>query len=164
MILDENLVDVYILPLIRLTRNQFVGYFKYAKLTKKNNQVAVVLTGSVDIDTEHPQYITDFDSPNGDTVVLYSIPEEFSDDIELFKEGKFSKMSRKTKAIILKYSGLAKGRTIDGMQITDIRLLGLSDSKKMKTTISTALRWTVPMNGEILILKNKQSIYLDENY
>lgn len=163
MKLNENLVDVYILPLLRLNRQSFQGYFLEAKLTKNLDKVAVILRGGCEIDMDHPFYETDFDESESDkTIVLYRIPLEVQDDVRVFSTGKYSRMSKKSKLDIIKYSGLTKNKTIDGLQITDIRLLGLSDNSKMKRFISGSLMIPTPVNGEVII--NNGDIYISENF
>jgi len=104
----------------------------------------------------HPQ----FESKvfiHGYHYIVFKIPVKWAPDVELFSQGKYSKMSEHAKDTIMTYSGLSsKRRTADGKIITDMKLLALSRNPMMmemwKSILYTSKsRSTADVEGEKML-------------
>jgi hypothetical protein len=85
----------------------------------------------------HPQYIEDYD-PNSETVMfVFSIPDEFNDDYNLFKKGKYSHFSTKLKHAIL------------GSQTSGINFEILTRSKARKERLESHLEVKIDPSAEL---------------
>jgi len=103
----ENYANYLILPLIGLSRFSFGDQNFVNAYVTVNGKIAVVVWNK-DWGTEywkHPNYLTDVDVADG-TCILYSSPVKFQDDISLFLDSKFSRMSDEAKQLIYQFSGL----------------------------------------------------------
>lgn len=157
----DNLVTSYILPLININFRTFGFHFKDSKILRSQDAVIVYLyPGCKEPYWENPYYQNDYDIDNT-THVIFSLPEECKEDIALFCEGKYSKMSQKTKEKIYKGSGLLYNKQIDKLVVTDIRLLALTKSPILKEWIRENYKLRIGENLELLRLTNKDIIYAD---
>jgi hypothetical protein len=61
----------------------------------------------------HPYYVRDYDYPEEKQVVfVFDVPEEFTKDYNLFKEGSYSQFSEEYKQQILRFWGIKKENNI----------------------------------------------------
>jgi len=131
----ENLCTYFVLPLLKLNKLRFVAETNfidsYLSRDCLNIYVKVVDTKFFEHRmVMHPQYQGIWEDMEGKKYVQYSIPLKWKADIQLFIEGKFSKMSESAKEMIRINSGLLfrERRESDNMIITDVRLLALERS------------------------------------
>lgn len=155
----ESIVGYYILPLLGINRKTFGSYFKDAKILSSKDAVIVELyKGCKEPFWENKFYQTDY-TVDSSTFAIFSLPEEFNDDIGLFCEGKYSQMSQLAKNKIYKHSGLYYNKQIDNLIVTDMKLLALSKSPILRNYIQDIFKVRIGKNLELLQLKDKNSIY-----
>lgn len=124
----DNLCTYFVLPLLRLNKFSFMGSnFINAYLTKDSKYVAVQVYDTVLITqmvSTHPGY-QKTELRDGFFYFIFLIAPKWRHDVDLFKEGKFSKMSKAAREIIYQWSGLDYKKQ-DGHKVhTDMRLLAL---------------------------------------
>ena len=156
----ESIVGYYILPLLGINKKTFGVYFKDAKLLPSKDAVVVELyKGCKEPFWENKFYQTDY-TIDSTTFAIFSLPEEFKEDINLFCEGKYSQMSQLAKSKIYKHSGLYYNKQIDNLVVTDMKLLALSKSPILRNHIQDTFKIRIGKNVELLRLKDKNSIYI----
>jgi len=104
----ENYANYLILPLLGLSRFSYgdKDNLVNAYVTVNGKIAVVVQNRGFGIDYwKHPNYLTDLDAGEG-TCILYNCPARFQDDIALFLDSKFSRMSDEAKQLIYQFSGL----------------------------------------------------------
>lgn len=159
----ESLVAYYLLPLLKISYRKFGAYFLDAKLTRDLSGIVVILAhGCKDPYWEHENYQNDYDT-NLHTIVLFSIPDEFKSDVELFSNGKYSKISDLAKGLIYKHSGLYYNKQIDNKIVTDKVLLALTKNKVLEEWILREYGIKKGKNSEFIKLENKEIIYFNGN-
>lgn len=96
----QNLVTYFILPLLQLNKSSFgADNFINSYLDKEgyvviNTEKPVLVTNEV---YNNKLYITDYERENKSIAYVFTIPEEYKSDIDLFNEGKYSELSAKAK-------------------------------------------------------------------
>ena len=81
--------------------------------------------------------------------IVYSIPQKWSNDVTLFMEGKFSKMSQAAKDAIMRFSGLGYKERKGDEVLTDGRLLALDKHPVLKKMWENELSSHTPyINGK----------------
>lgn len=127
----ENLCTYFVLPLLKLSKVSFVkSNFIDCFITRDGRIIAVAVYMSNLLSRKVysvSEYLgTIMHEASGHWYVLFETPRRWARDIELFREGKFSKMSENAKEYIRTYSGLEFRKTTrQGKHITDGRLLAL---------------------------------------
>lgn len=104
----ENYANYLILPLLGLSRFSYgdKDNLVNAYVTVNGKIAAVILDKEFGVEYwRHPNYLTDIDVEEG-TCILYSCPAKFQDDVALFLDSKFSRMSEEAKQLIYQFSGL----------------------------------------------------------
>ena len=155
----ESLVGYYLLPLLGLSKNTFGQFYQDAKITRDRDAIVVYLyPGCKEPFWENENYQTDY---TVDRVVyaVFAIPKEWKEDIDLFCEGKYSRMSELAKSKIYKSSGLTYNKQIDKFIVTDMRLLALTRSPILKQWMRENYKIISGANVECIRLKNKDIIY-----
>jgi len=132
---DDNLVTYFVLPLVGASINTFgkVAY-KTAYINKNGTEVYVELRKPMISRT----YAASYNYKNtvvifGVTFIVYDIPPQYYPDIELFKKGLYSKMSKETKRKIYAGSGLPYNQTMEDFTVTHPILHCLASTKRMQT-------------------------------
>lgn len=155
----DSLVTFYILPLLKINFRTFGYHFKTSLLFRTKDAIQVELfPGCKEKYWEHENYQSDY-IRDGVVYVIFSIPSEFKEDVEIFCKGNYSQMSQKTKKIIYEYSGLYHNKQIDNLVVTDTRLLALTKSPVLKEWILKTYRLKYGENVELIRLNDKDSIY-----
>lgn len=100
---EATLCTYYVLPLLKCSRYSFV-YFKDCYLLNTSELlVKCAVIDDVDKYTHMPHYVTSY--VYDDVLhILFKIPEEFEKDVQLFLDGKYSKLSETAKHHIKTYS------------------------------------------------------------
>lgn len=167
---EENLCTHFILPLIKLNKFSFISsnfvncYINREKtlLFVQVLDLALIPRKSTDL---HPAFFNVFKS---DTIVIvFRLPNMWNQDVQLFIEGKYSKMSEPAKECIRKYSGLAyKRKQRNKPRTTDLRLLALERHTLLKnmwekelTNITGTQRSVVvlPDDAELLSIPGEET-------
>lgn len=121
----ENYANYLILPLLGLSRLSF-GSLKNlvnAYVTVNGKIAVVVHDKHFEIEYwKHPNYLTDMDFMEG-TMILYSCPNKFRDDMGHFLGSKFSLMSTGAKQLIWQFSGLHRNFPMTNKTLFSSRLI-----------------------------------------
>jgi hypothetical protein len=163
----DNLVNYHILPLLGMNKASFGEQnFINAYLSKKKDYIIVELK---EIDEKlitalekHVNYATDIVDDNR-TLVLFTIPDQFKQDVDKFTEGKYSEFSPEAKAIVRKYSGLkykvrVKADKGDAV-ITHAFLRALDKDADMRKEMEKFLGVKIAEELELLESPNEQNYY-----
>ena len=161
-LLDENkesIVAYYILPLVDMSFKAFNSFYVNCKLSRNHKEVIVYLIPLCPEEFwKNESYKLDYTS-NLTTYAVFTIPEEFSSDVKLFVEGKYSKMSSKAKDKIYKHSGLHFNKKMGEIVVTDMKLIALTKHKALRSYLIDNQMLLLCDNGEFIKLKNKDIIY-----
>lgn len=158
---NESLVAYYILPAVMMSYRAFGPYFKSAHIDRDHTAVMVTLVRGCKEEYWKNQFFQlDYDK-NGCTYAVFRIPDSLRKDLDLFAEGKYSKMSDALKKRIYKHSGLLYNKQIDNLIVTDKRLLALTKSPILKQWVEETYKVKKGKNSEFIKLVNKESIYYD---
>lgn len=153
---SHNKSVYYILPLIGLSKFSFGGgdNFVNSYVSYNGKVIAVIKEKELALEfIEHAFYCTDFHVPDTEyTAIVFTIPKEFEEDLSLFLEGKYSKMSEASKSMILKYSGLPYRNTVPGSPavVTHKLLMVLDKNNSLKTWMENLMEITIDADQELL--------------
>ena len=112
-----NLATYYVLPLVELSENSFGdaeetittdSNFINCYLTRENH-IAVKVESSDRVPISifsSPYYFTDFDTSEG-YFIIFRVSTSYKEDLEKFRNGKYSTLSTNAKARISIYTGLS---------------------------------------------------------
>jgi len=161
----ENLCTHFILPLLKLNRFSFLsGNFINCYLSTSRKEIIVQVGDRMLVSRKaftHPNY--QLDIWNGSSLyIIYTIPTKWSTDVNLFCEGKFSKLSKAAKSYIKQFSGLP-WECYDGKCIvTDGRLLALEKHEVLKQMWERELSLErspviLPEDSELLSIPSEDS-------
>ena len=130
-----NLCTHFILPLLKLSKTSFHSPgFLNCYLTVDRTRVYVLIVQHVFLSRKilaHKQYAGTYRCPDG-YFVVFKVPGRWASDVNLFCEGRFSKMSRKAREYIIRYSGLDYRKKEGKRVVTDGRLLALERPEIVK--------------------------------
>lgn len=137
---NVNLCTWYLLPITGLTRFSFDGLFINSYLEKNRLWIIVqvpdvnLVPGSI-----RSHAIREWSNGHGG-FLAYELTSYWTDDVQLYVEGKYSQFSDALKALIVECSGLHY-REIDteGKIITDVRLMVLDSQKEMRVYLAEEL-------------------------
>ena len=96
----QNLVTYFILPLLQLNKSSFGAdnfinsYLDVNGYLVVNTSKPILVTNTV---YNSKYYITDYERDDKSIAYVFAIPEEYSNDIKLFTEGRYSELSAKAK-------------------------------------------------------------------
>lgn len=162
-----NLCTYYILPLIRLNRGSFVfpDNFVDSFINGERTSIVVHVREIYDIIEElqrHPKYIGIYTDAEQRRFIRYKIPVVFADDVDLFCDGKFSRMSDKAKKMIIRYSGLPYKYPVVNGTISDLRLQALDRARPLRDMWQYHLDLNHSINEEMDLLdKPGPTSYID---
>ena len=96
----KNKAIYFILPMLQLNKSSFgADNFITCYLDKSGYIVVNTKYEVTENILAHKNYITDYQGKDG-TMIVFSIPEEFTNDVPLFVSGKYSQLSSKLKVLI----------------------------------------------------------------
>jgi hypothetical protein len=131
----KNLSTFFVLPLLKLNKFRFgESNFVDTYLSTDSKFIVVKVLEKLFLAqslTMHPNFVELRDCTEH-SLLIYAIPKEFEDDVELFRQGAYSLFSKEAKYKIRRYSGLISKQIIDGIPHTDPRLLALDKDKALK--------------------------------
>lgn len=131
-----NMCTWYILPLIYLNKASFgEGNFVESFVNQSGSTltVEVIMLDICHKDClESPHLMRKLDRPKEHAFLWYYVPSRWRADFDLFKAGKYSKLSSAAKHRISEYSGLFSGQYADGYQASDARLQALDRSPQLR--------------------------------
>lgn len=125
-----NLCTYYILPLLKINKSFFFNENNFIDSFLSYNQKYIVVQVWYPLFVEHriethPLFKGTYSNINGDIFLVFYLPEQFDEDIRLYCEGSYSKMSLKAKKYIRQYSGLMYKERLYNSIVTDLRLQAL---------------------------------------
>lgn len=133
---SENLCTYYILPLSKLSKVDFSSAgFVNCYITQDFKRIAVRIMEPLLLNKnlmDHPDFSAIY-RDNNTFLVMFRIRPNWKDDVRLFMEGKFSKMTNRAKDTIVRFSGLAYESKKNGKVVTDCRLLALEKHESLKS-------------------------------
>lgn len=127
---QENLCTHYILPLLKLSKFSFnsAGFIN-CFLTTDLKKVVVKVADKILLSRTifcHPDFCGLYLDDDDMFLLVFTIRGKWGKDLELFKEGKYSQLSKQAKEYIIRYSRLANRIKVHGKAPrTDGRLLAL---------------------------------------
>ena len=155
----ESLVTYYILPLVKLSYKAFGKHFVTCRISENLKEVVVYLMPFCEEEYwRNPNFKTDY-TKDLTTYAIFTLPEEFTEDIKLFSEGKYSKMSDKAKEVIYKHSGLHYNKKCGEHIVTDMKLLALSKHKVLRSWLIDNQKLRLCDKNEFIQLENPDIIY-----
>lgn len=162
----ENLCTYFILSLLKLNKFKFIGEenFVDSYLSTDGLNIFVHLKNVDFFEAKEyalPNSDKILEDQTGNAYVKFAIPDKWFCDIRIFLQGKFSKMSTDAKDRIRKYSGLPYRVIVNGVKVTDIRLLALEKSKNARKFWEEYLDCHLDENQELLSIPNEK-IFIDE--
>lgn len=165
----ENLCTHFVLPLLRLNKFSFLasnflncylsveGHFIVAHVVEGHLLSRKVFKNSYYYRTCRKRGISGI-------YLVYRVPPEWHRDIDLFMQGKFSRMSDKAKETIIRYSSLPYQEKEGGRTVTDGRLLALDKHPLLKQMWERAIHDPESKREEQQIPDELLSIPGDESY
>ena len=149
----DNLVTYYMLPLIRLNKKTFGRKFVNSYISKDGLKLYVELKAPLtapELYTTNKSYVTEV-LIGSHIFILFAIPSMYIPDALLFIEGKYSQMSKITKALIYTGSGLMYNKSTDDFKISHPLLQALAKSNAIKDYLEDYLGVRrLPENAEYL--------------
>jgi hypothetical protein len=169
----DNLCTYFVLPLVKLNKFRFTSESNFINCYVSVDR-SKVLVNVYDIRLLlhqlhlHPNFegvYTAGDSTTPIWLIAYNIPTMFADDIKLFQEGKFSKMSIEAKKSIVTYSGLPYNELVDDgedgpTEVIDVRLLALEKSDYLRRLWESYLNMAIDKDNELLSIP-KDNTYIE---
>ena len=163
----ENLCTYFVLPLLQIGKSRFAdeSNFLDSYLTPDLQSILVSVAETTFFKARmenHPQYLATWSDKSGGEYIQYSIPARWANDVLVFSEGKYSRMSVEAKEMIQKYSELQYRvrRSADNVPITDIRLLALDRSIAVRELWEHYYDVCIPEQQELLSGVDERS-YID---
>jgi hypothetical protein len=146
----DSLVNYYVMPLLKMNKHSFGGD-KYFDNSYLNDKGLVVVVGQ-DCPVrywEFDYFKTDF-TKDGKIIILFKIPEHFHQDILLFTEGLYSKMSNFAKRLIYSNSGLFYKKKLGDVVVTSKILLVLTKSQILRDWMKEEYNLDIAEDAELL--------------
>lgn len=160
---QHNLCTYYLLPLIGINKLSFgVSInFRNCYANPDGTELYVTVYYTLSSLSNHPNLIRTEGKP-GAPVYVFSLPEKWQDDFQLFKRGQYSKFNDDAKDLILNQSGLRyKAINPNGLPTTDIRLLAIeadpSRRSILRAKLSEYLEVPIAEDAELLDAPNAGS-------
>ncbi len=159
---SDNLCNIYILPLLNLTRNSFGerSNFVNSYLSNDRKHLIVEVKKLYSHIFDHSQYVTDMTS--GDkTYVVFSIPSQYEDTVKKFVEGKYSQFDPNVKHIIKTRSGLKYKLPVANNKVSTAReLLALDKDPDLRNTLERELDVKISADAELMSIPSEDN-FLD---
>lgn len=99
----QNLVTYFILPMLQLNKSSFSADNFINSYLDKDGYLIVNTKDEIQVNNtiyNHEYYITDYTKDDGTVMYVFAIPKDYADDMQLFIDGKYSKLSTKLKVEI----------------------------------------------------------------
>ena len=149
---EDNFCNYYILPLLKIGKNDFgTGFINsYVDIDKKQLLVKTAKRTSINFKYwEHSDFVTDY-TVNNHLHIVFMLPIMFHTDVKKFIKGKYSEFSKEAKDLIKKYSGLHSNVKVRGnKKESDFRILILNRHIKLKQELEKVYGFNIPANQEL---------------
>jgi hypothetical protein len=136
----ESLVTYYILPLVGVNKLTFGRSFKASYISKDGNNVYVELSKNMHTPVYKANYNYVTELMHGTTkFIMFSIPIDYSMDIEHFMNGAYSKFQSSTKKKLYTTSSLPYNATMGSFSVSSPVLQALDKTKTLRSWIESSL-------------------------
>lgn len=159
----HNLCTYYLLPLIGINKLSFgvLVNFRNCYVNPQGTELYVKCYYLSTTLKSNPHLIRTEGKP-GSPLYVFSLPDKWQSDFQLYKRGKYSQFSQEAKDLIRHQSGLRyKAINDDGFPSTDIRLLAIeSDPARrniLRMKLSGYLEVPIDENAELLDAPSERS-------
>lgn len=143
----HNLCTYFILPLLDLNKDSYKGFVNC--FLSYNGKVIVKLDNKPESSYWlHPEYVTDY-TLDGYTYIIYSIPPQHLQELNLFLEGRYSEYPAASKKIIYRNSGLEFNKNVGDQIITHNLLLVMAKHPNLRAHLEKELEVMLPKSGEL---------------
>lgn len=158
---STNICWAYILPLVNLDKWSF-GHDNFVNCYVSSEGKYVVVESKAPFTTigiRNNKFRFDF-TKKGLFVGVFEVPEEFIDDIQRFREGRFSEFSSLAKAAIKKkYSSLYKQPIANGKYESQVEFLALDKDKELRAAIEKFFETKLPADAELMSIPGEECFY-----
>lgn len=162
----NDLCNCYILPLLNLNKTSFGGVSNFINswLSKDLEHVVVEVKEVLTSPETHEDYVTDFKTDRGNTLIVYKLQPHWKPTAIKFKEGAYSQFSKEAKDRIKHKSGLNyKKRTDDPKYTRTAReLLALDKDPDLRELIEAemaAIGVKLPKDAELISSPYEEDFY-----
>jgi len=147
---SNNLCSIYLLPLVGCNSNSFgIGNFVNSYLSETNEYLVVKLKQINSVIKLNPNYKFNYSQDNAVSVV-YEIPKQHQEAVQLFREGKYSKFPEESKQIIRINSKLIyKFKLPNGLHKSAPELLVLDKDPTLRQLLEKELECKLPKDAEL---------------
>lgn len=166
----HNKCTYYLLPLIGINKFSFgvTINFRNCYANPDGSELYVTVYYTLTSLKDHPNLLRIEGKP-GAPVYVFSLPEQWKADFQLYKLGKYSKFSTDAKDLIRNQSGLRyKAVNSGGIITTDIRLLAIeADADRrdiLRKKLSEYLDCTIPADAELLDAPSESSFVAQSQF
>jgi len=131
----ENLCTHFVLPLLKLNKVSFAAPGFLNTYISSDRQRVLVEVADLTFLSRKMSIHPDFSGIYGykdHYLIIFRLRKRWKDDLDLFCEGKYSKLSKSAKEFIIRYSGLPYQKKEGTRTVTDGRLLALEKHKVLK--------------------------------
>jgi len=149
----DNLCTYFVLPLLKLNKSSFISSnFINSYISYDCKHVVVKVYDTTLISRKvfvHPNYeLTKVE--NGEYYFRFETPQKWLNDVRLYRQGLYSRMSEEAKEMIRQWSGLQYRVTEGRKRITDGRLLALVRHPQLKKALEEELSYKFGPDEELL--------------
>lgn len=124
---EVNLCSYFLLPLLGLSSESFgEGNFINSYLSKDKKLLYVHFHNLDYVPAIAKEGRSLAVTASGQQYLIFAFSDMWQKDVELFSQGKYSKMTEEAKNTIRTYSGLYYKENVDGVPSTDFRLIALT--------------------------------------
>lgn len=172
---QDNIANYYVLPILDLNKTSFGEGNIINTFITKEREIAVLVKDSHQVPDRiysHENYQFDFQDPtsDGNTAIIFSVPEFFLEDLTKFMQGRYSKFTPNLKSLVLKHGVLAglkynvpiaqKGSDGRPLVIIDRRIRALDNQDvELRRRLEESIGQMLPADAELLDVPNEANYY-----
>lgn len=163
---SHNKSVYFILPLLGLSKFSFGDgdNFINSYVSYNGKIIAIIIDPTKAEFIDHPNYCTDFTVPDtGYTAIVFTIPTKFEEDLSIFLDGKYSKLSIDAKTMIRTHSGLPYRNTVPGTTNVNTHklLLVLDKHPNLKLWLENTMEIKIEEDQELLEKPHYDKEFMD---
>lgn len=156
----DNLCTYFVLPLLKLNKVSFISSnFINSYITYDCKKIVVKVYDTTLVSRKvflHPGYhLTKL--VNGEYLFVFIIPEKWLNDVRLYRQGLYSRISEDAKSTIRQWSNLKYKDVKGNKHQTDARLLALVRHPKLKEALESELGYEYGPDEELLFPPRENS-------
>lgn len=155
----QNLVNVFLLPLIKRSSKDFSDKFINSYLDIETYHIVVEVTEVEDKFKEFPNYDYSVKQREDKHFLFYELPEAFYKDIRMFIDGRYSEFSTLAKNYIRQYSKLPRRIIQNGEEEKSVWLHVIDKTEKLRRGLEDQLGVTIPKETELASKPNTNNFF-----